>query len=163
MKTLLLGGALAVSALAAPAVSQAADVGVSVSIGEPGFYGQINIGNARPDLIYAQPVIIERVRTPPPPIYLRVPLGYERNWSRYCGRYGACGRPVYFVRDNWYRTVYAPQYRREHTEYRWRPDGRRDWDDHRDHRDRGRGHDRDDDRGPGRDRDNRDGRDHDRR
>lgn len=153
IKNILLSTTLAISALAAPVVSQAADVGVSINIGEPGFYGQLNIGNTRPDLIYAQPVIIQRVRTPPPPIYLRVPVGHERNWSRYCGRYGACGRPVYFVRDNWYREVYAPQYRREHPP-------RRDWDDHRDRHD----HDRDHDRGPGRGRDrDRDDHDHGRR
>ena len=35
----------------------AADVGVSISIGEPGFYGRIEIGNApRPDVIFSKPV-----------------------------------------------------------------------------------------------------------
>ena len=32
--------------LAAPAF--AGDVGVSISVGQPGFYGQINIGNVAP-------------------------------------------------------------------------------------------------------------------
>ena len=35
------------------------------------------------------------------PVYLYVPAGQVRRWSRYCDRYDACGRPVYFVRvDN---------------------------------------------------------------
>jgi hypothetical protein len=34
-------------------------------------------------------------------VYLRVPPGHRRNWSRFCGRYDACGRPVLFVRDDW--------------------------------------------------------------
>lgn len=144
LKHLLVSSALAVTALAAPVVSQAADVGVSVSIGEPGFYGQINIGNTRPEVVYAQPMIIERVAAPPPPVYLRVPAGHQKNWKRYCGQYGACGRPVYFVRDNWYSNVYAPQYRRDH------PHGGpgRGPEYHDDHRgpDHGRGPDRRDDR-----------------
>ena len=40
----------------------AADVGVSVTVGQPGFYGRIDIGNAPPPvLIYPQPVVIQRV------------------------------------------------------------------------------------------------------
>jgi hypothetical protein len=96
----------------------AADLGVSINIGEPGFYGQINIGNApRPVLVYPQPMLIQ----PPPvgvvvgaPIYLHVPPGHAKHWSRYCARYHACGRPVYFVQDHWYNNVYVPHYQREH-------------------------------------------------
>ena len=37
----------------------AADVGVSVSVGQPGFYGRIDIGNyPQPEVIYAKPVVI---------------------------------------------------------------------------------------------------------
>ncbi|QLG89355.1 hypothetical protein HQ393_14490 [Chitinibacter bivalviorum] len=100
----------------------AADVGVSIGVGDPNFYGQINIGNApRPQVIYQEPVVIRHAPTYYPPIYLRVPPGHAQYWGRYCDRYMACGRPVYFVRDDWYRDVYAPRYRH---------DGRRDdWDD----------------------------------
>ena len=28
--------------------------------------------------------------------------------------YGACGRPVYFVQENWYNDVYVPAYRERH-------------------------------------------------
>ena len=31
-------------------------------------------------------------------------------------RYNACGRPVYFVDDGWYNTVYVPRYRKQHGE-----------------------------------------------
>lgn len=117
---------------AAISQAQAADVGVSVSIGQPGFYGQIDIGDnyPRPQVVYAQPRIIQPViGVTQEPIYLRVPPGHAKRWSRYCGRYDACGRPVYFVQDNWYNQQYVPYYR-EH-------DGR------------GRDHDRDDHRGYG--------------
>jgi hypothetical protein len=32
-----------------------------------------------------------------------VPPGHQKKWRRYCGRYGACGVPVYFVQDGWYQ------------------------------------------------------------
>jgi hypothetical protein len=62
-------------------------------------------------VIYPQPIIIEQrpVAVVRQPIYLRVPPGHEKNWGKYCTRYGACGQPVYFVQDKWYRDVYAPR------------------------------------------------------
>lgn len=100
---------------AAPALP--ADVGVSVSVGHPGFYGRIDIGNApRPQLIYPQPVIIQSVQVvhPVQPIYLRVPPGHAKKWGKHCHKYQACARPVYFVKDDWYNGVYVPHYRAEH-------------------------------------------------
>ena len=100
---------------AASSTALAADVGVSVSIGQPGFYGRIDIGNAPPPvLIYSQPVIIQRVHAAPPPVYLRVPPGHAKKWSKHCQKYDACGRPVYFVKDDWYNNVYVPHYRQVH-------------------------------------------------
>lgn len=144
-------------ALAAVVVAPAfAQVGVSVNIGEPGFYGQINLGDApRPEVIYERPVIIQRdAGYGGEPLYLRVPPGHERHWERHCAQYGACGRPVYFVRNDWYNNVYAPRYRHEHGFDR----------DDRDHGPR-RGRDRDFGPGPDRGPDHRDdrgpdGRDH---
>lgn len=119
----------------------AADVGVSINIGDPGYYGRIDIGDApRPRIIYAQPVIIERVRVHQDPIYLHVRPGHARNWRRHCHKYDACGQRVYFVNDNWYETVYVDHHR-ERRSYN-RDDGRRDHDD----RD---GHDRHDNRDDG--------------
>jgi len=112
MKHFLLGAALATLVGSALAV----DVGVSVSIGQPGFYGRIDIGNApQPQLIFAQPVIIQQgpIGFARSPIYLRVPPGHEKNWAKKCHKYNACGQPVYFVQDGWYRNEYAPAYRAE--------------------------------------------------
>ncbi|MGB7737650.1 MAG: hypothetical protein WBM03_00935 [Steroidobacteraceae bacterium] len=109
MKRLLV--ALIASGVAVPAFGT--DVSASIGISQPGFYGQINIGDfPRPAVIYAQPVWVQR----PPrvvqvqPIYLRVPPGHEKHWSKHCGKYGACGQPVYFVREDWYQTQYVPRY-----------------------------------------------------
>lgn len=105
---------LVIAALAA-APAFAGDVGVSVSVGQPGFYGRIDVGNLPPPrVVYSQPVII----APAPggavraPIYLRVPPGHAKHWRKFCGRYNACGEPVYFVQDRWYSDVYVPYYRR---------------------------------------------------
>jgi len=144
MKKLIPAIALALAACAAPAM--AADVGVSISIGEPGFYGELNIGDfGRPRLVNARPVVVERRYRNLAPVYLRVPPGHQRNWHKYCARYDACYRPVYFVRDDWYTKVYAPRYRELHSHGPGRPDFRRDdrgrdrHDDH-DRHDRGRDH-----------------------
>ena len=142
--------ALALGVAAASATPAFADIGVSIRIGEPGFYGQLDIGGyGRPYLVNSRPVIVTRGYRYAAPIYVRVPPGHQRNWKKYCGRYDACGRPVYFVRDEWYRDVYAPRYRRDHDHDHDRRgndrhDGRRD--DRRDDRDRHDGrndHDRD--------------------
>jgi hypothetical protein len=92
----------------------AGDVGVSINIGQPGFYGQIDIGNVpRPQVIYPQPVVIQRAPqfVAAEPIYLHVPPGHEKHWGKHCAQYNACGRPVYFVRDDWYNNEYVPRYR----------------------------------------------------
>ena len=144
-KQIFMAGTLGVALLAAVGSAQAyTDVGVSLSIGQPGFYGRIDLGNAPPpQLIYTQPVMIERVMVQPAPVYLRVPIGHERAWGRYCGQYGGCGRPVYFVRDDWYRNTYAPHYQQHYYGGGWQ-EARRDRDhdgipDHRDS-DNGKGH-----------------------
>lgn len=128
MKRFIAALALAV----AGASPLAANAGVSVSIGEPGFYGRIDIGGMPPPrLIYAQPLEIYRppVGVVREPIYLRVPPGHAKHWSRHCREYGACDRPVYFVQDRWYQDVYVPRYREY--EHGPRGDGRRD-DERRD-------------------------------
>jgi hypothetical protein len=105
VKPLLLASLLTVSALSvflAPA-AQAATPFVNATVEgalSPGVYGRIDIGNAPPPpLIYAQPVIIQRapVYVQQQPLYLHVPPGHSKNWSKHCGRYNACGQPVYFV------------------------------------------------------------------
>jgi hypothetical protein len=103
--------------LLAAAVSPvlAADVGVSVNVGQPGFYGRIDIGNVPPpQVIYAQPIIVQRVAQPAQPVYMRVPPGHAQKWSKHCHKYDACGRPVYFVKDDWYNNVYVPHHHKSH-------------------------------------------------
>lgn len=101
--------------LSAPAFAQ---TGISIGIGQPGTYGQLNLnGYPAPNLLYPQPVVIQPGPGRPSgfgygsPVYLRVPPGHAKNWGRHCARYGACSRPVYFVQDSWYNNVYAPRYR----------------------------------------------------
>jgi len=100
---------------AAMAPAFAADVGVSVSVGQPGFYGRLDIGGyPQPQVIYRQPIAIDRVPMNRPPIYLRVPPGHAKHWSRYCRQYHACGERVFFVQDHWYQHEYVPRYQRQH-------------------------------------------------
>jgi hypothetical protein len=95
------------------AVPAFADVSATVAVSEPGFYGQITIGDLRPRLIYAEPVWVARPAKVVyvEPMYLRIPPGHEKHWSKHCGRYNACGRPVYFVREDWYQETYVPYQR----------------------------------------------------
>ena len=138
MKRFLTAAAIAAATITTPAL--AADVGVSVSIGEPGFYGRLDIGGyPQPQVIYPQPMVIERVPMDRPPIYLRVPPGHAKNWRKHCREYNACGERVFFVHDNWYNREYVPRYREQH---RGRRDDRRGG--HGNNRqDENRGHGRD--------------------
>ncbi len=95
-------------------------VGVSVSIGQPNFFGEIDLsGIAPPPVIRENPIIIKRPSHGAllAPIYLRVPPSHAKNWRKYCGRYNACNRPVYFVKDDWYTHEYAPHYRDHHDDH----------------------------------------------
>jgi len=122
MKRFLIAAAIAAATVTTPAL--AADVGVSISIGQPGFYGQIDIGGyPPPQVIYRQPRVIERVPMDRPPIYLRVPPGHAKHWSKNCHKYNACGERVYFVKDQWYNREYVPRYQEQHRDRR---DDRRD-------------------------------------
>lgn len=157
MKNLLTAAGLL---LAATIAATSASAAVTVSIGQPGFYGRIDVGDyPAPQLIYAQPVIIERARyVQARPIYLRVPPGHARNWGKHCRRYNACNQEVYFVQDSWYNNQYAPRYRQQHA----RPPMHRPPPQHHGRPDHGPRHgpDRGHGRGPDRDHhDNRPGRD----
>jgi hypothetical protein len=122
MKRFLIAAAIAATTVTTPTL--AADVGVSVSIGQPGFYGRLDIGDyPQPQVIYSRPMVIERVPMSRPPIYLRVPPGHAKHWSKNCHKYNACGERVYFVRDDWYNREYVPRYQEQHRDRR---DDRRD-------------------------------------
>lgn len=121
---LLLAGAAACLSLTATIV-QAQVPYVSATVSgqlQPGIYGRIDIGNAPPPpLIYAQPIIIHRpaVLVQQEPLYLHVPPGHAKKWSKHCGKYNACGQQVYFVKvrgdDEYERRSYqrSDEYRSE--------------------------------------------------
>ena len=93
----------------------AADVGISISLGQPGFYGQIDIGDYPPPrLIYAEPVIVEHVVVVEQPVYLHVQPDHVQHWETHCSAYQACGQRVYFVEDSWYEDVYVTNYQKKH-------------------------------------------------
>jgi hypothetical protein len=132
---------LAVASAGAAAQTQ---VGVSVQINQPGFYGRIDLGGLPPAapppvLVYPQPVVIVPgpVAVQQRPIYLHVPPGHEKHWDKHCAEYRACGQPVYFVRDDWYR------------DHAVRHDVHEAHEDHA----HGRGHGHDDEHGRGHGRD----------
>ena len=109
LKYLLTVLAALAAAYASPAWS-AVDVGVGVTIREPGVYGRIEFGSQPPPpVLYAQPVLIARpaVIVQQPPLYLYVPPGHAKNWGKHCHRYNACGRQVYFVQERWVHERYA--------------------------------------------------------
>ncbi len=110
MKRLVALVALAVAG--APAF--AATTNVTISVGQPGFYGRLDVGGyPQPQFLYAEPLIVQPapVGVVRQPVYLYVPAGQAKEWRKHCKKYNACGQPVYFVQENWYREVYVPSYR----------------------------------------------------
>lgn len=105
--------AASLAALALPSFAGHVDVGVSVQISQPGVYGRIDIGRyPQPQLVLAQPVYVMPPRVvvaQPQPVYMWVPPGHRKNWRKHCASYGACGVPVYFVRDDWYDNHVYPE------------------------------------------------------
>lgn len=136
MKSILLAAIM----IAATTQVLAADVGVSISVGQPGFYGHIDIGGfPRPQLVYRTPVIIQPVPVGivRPAIYLHVPPGHSKNWRKHCYKYNACGQPVYFVQDTWYNDEYVAHYHQQHS--RDHEDDHYEEHHHDEHEDRGHG------------------------
>jgi hypothetical protein len=105
---------LAAATLASPAARAGTDVGVSISIAQPGLYGRVDIGSVAvpPVLVYPRPVVIAPPPVARPPVYLWVPPGHAKDWKKHCKHYGACGYPVYFVREDWYQDSYVPVHAR---------------------------------------------------
>jgi hypothetical protein len=85
---------------------------VSLSMGQPGFYGRIDIGNyPQPPLLIPNAVMANAGVYSGPPIYLHVPPAHAHAWGRHCHLYGACDHLVYFVDNGWYNEVYVPGFR----------------------------------------------------
>lgn len=102
---------LATAAILAATSARAGDVGVTVSVGDSGFYGRIEVGSyPKPPVVSPIPVVIERApaTVERPPIYLRVPPGHAKHWRKHCREYDACGERVLFVEERWYNEVYVP-------------------------------------------------------
>ena len=79
-----------------PIVAAAADPDVRVILSSDvrtGVYGRVEFGNAPPPpVVYAEPVIVTRPPRAAPvaePIYLHVPPGHAKHWSKHCARYHA--------------------------------------------------------------------------
>jgi len=126
--------------------ASAGDVSVSINLAQPGLYGQIDIGAVpRPPVIYAQPVIVQQAPEyiGAAPIYLHVPPGHEKHWSHHCAEYHACGRPVYFVRHEWYHDEYLPRHERLDREHERHDEHDQDHGRDHGHRDHAHEHDRD--------------------
>jgi hypothetical protein len=91
---------------------QANNLGISIHMGQPGFYGQINLGDnyPRPQLIYPDPILAmpPTIAIQQQPIYLYVPPGHAKKWNKHCHRYNACNQPVYFIQKEWYDNTYVP-------------------------------------------------------
>jgi hypothetical protein len=111
---------LAILTLAAAAVLPAhagTNIGVTIGINAPGQYGRINIDNyPQVQLVAPQPIIYapSPVAAYQRPIYLYVPQMHRANWGRYCGRYSACGQPVYFVQETWVQQQRGRDHEHEH-------------------------------------------------
>lgn len=76
---------------------------------KPGVYGQVQIGNLPPPpVFFPQPMIIHSHPSAAslPPLYLHVPPGHAKKWSKHCQKYNACDRPVYFVKSAEYEPGY---------------------------------------------------------
>ncbi len=90
----------------------AGDLGINVILSgqvAPGVYGEVQLGNTpRPRVVYEQPVVIvaDRRYVRAEPVYLHVPPGHSKNWSKHCSKYHACGRKVYFVQSEEYEPDY---------------------------------------------------------
>jgi hypothetical protein len=81
--------------LIAATAAHAADVGVSVSFGQPGFYGRFDVGSFPPPVVYVHPVVVRpALVVVARPVYAYVPPGHMKHWYR-----DHYGYPVYYRHD----------------------------------------------------------------
>jgi hypothetical protein len=143
--------ALSLMTLVAGVAHAQVSVGASININVPGVYGRVDIGPqpgvayVPPAVIYPQPVIIAPAPVQQPPLYLYVPEAYTRDWRHHCRAYNACGRPVYFVQDQWVRDRYSQHNPNDHRFDR-HDNGRGHGNGHDNGNGNGRGNDHHDDR-----------------
>ena len=87
-----------------PSMANGTAIGVTLG-GQvvPGVYGRVDVSTMPPpQVVYAQPVVITQSPAVVQPIYMNVPPGHAKKWSKHCHQYNACGVPVYFVRTSEY-------------------------------------------------------------
>ncbi|MDG6773259.1 hypothetical protein QCB45_02860 [Thiomicrorhabdus sp. ZW0627] len=137
MKRFMISAALAAATAAVTFYTPAssAEVGVTISVGQPGFYGVIQLGDypRRPRLIYDHPIVVDRSPYRRPPLYLHVPPGHIKHWRMHCREYNACDRRVFFVDNDWYNREYVPHYQQRHRdryEEQYRYENRKHFDKH---------------------------------
>lgn len=86
-------------------------IGLSLGINQPGVYGQINIDTLpAPALVSPTPLVVAPGVASAPPAYIYVPIAEQHDWRRYCRKYNACNRPVYFVREDWVLDRYTHEH-----------------------------------------------------
>jgi hypothetical protein len=134
--------AAALAGVGATTHAQAAQVGVQVSVHEPGFHGRISIGDQPPPrVVYQQSVIVHQnpVAVVQQPIYMNVPRAHYQRWAHHCGQWRACGQPVYFVQPGAVYHAAQRAWRHEARHERWedrrqeRREERREWHEERGH------------------------------
>jgi hypothetical protein len=100
---------IAAAVLVIASTADAADANVRVIVlgdVKPGVYGRVEIGTVPvPPLVYERPLVASPAQraSGAPPIYLHVPPGHAKSWSKHCHKYNACSQPVYFVFSDEYK------------------------------------------------------------
>jgi hypothetical protein len=111
----------------------------NTGLGQPGYYGRLDTrGYSQPQVLYRQPILVNRGAVVRPPIYMRVPPNHYRDWNKHCRDYNACGERVYFVQDNWYKREYAQPYQQYNDNRQNDNNGKRRNDNHDNKRVHGR-------------------------
>jgi hypothetical protein len=89
---------------------------VTLTLGEPDYYGPVEIDEyyGEPRLIFREPIVLNQETRTGRPLYLHVPPGHAQDWKKHCKHYDACDQPAYFVENSWYQDTYVPTYREHH-------------------------------------------------
>lgn len=108
--------AAAAAALMLGSAAANASTQISISIGDSGYWGVLPaLTGYRPEVWNNSPIVaIGTAVAGLSAIYLNVPDAERHDWKNHCRKYDACNRPVHFVKNDWYRDQYAPEYRRQH-------------------------------------------------
>lgn len=108
--------AAAAAALMLGSAAANASTQINISIGDSGYWGVLPaLTGYRPEVWNNSPIVaIGTAVAGLSAIYLNVPDAERHDWKNHCRKYDACNRPVHFVKNDWYRDQYAPEYRRQH-------------------------------------------------